>query len=250
MQRNDLEGYEKPDEELSYSELKDRTRKECAMVLPARKRILLMAKKLEDGLTLKDTICHRICADLGDVTSERWIRGCLPAEYKQQKKRRKQSTSDLRNNSANTYKNVLEQRAMPADANTGQEEKTPLGGIARPIIMLESGKVKILDELANENEALKRENRILKEKSLLELFKELNEKFHDQPGIIDAKKLQKISMEAGKDLEKLVQKCNVIIKDAVGSGQPVPVGTYIMTKPGMKLVPVRIFVDFKDGTVA
>jgi hypothetical protein len=56
-------------------------------------------------------------------------------------------------------------------------------------------------------------------------------------------------MEAGKDLEKLVQKCNVIIKDAVDSGYPVPVGTYIITKPEMKLVPVRILVDFKSGNI-
>jgi hypothetical protein len=94
---NHSNDYDTPDEKLCYSELKDRIREECTRVLPRKERILLMAKKLEDDLTLKDTICDQICSDLGDVTSEQYIRRCLQGEYKQQKKRRKQSTSNLRN---------------------------------------------------------------------------------------------------------------------------------------------------------
>ena len=45
---------EVPDKELSYSELKDRIIAECVRSLPAKERILLMAKKLEEDLTLKD----------------------------------------------------------------------------------------------------------------------------------------------------------------------------------------------------
>jgi hypothetical protein len=98
MINRNLTGYEIPDEKLRYSELKDRIRAECVRSLPAKERILLMAKKLEEDLTLKDTICDQICTDLGDVTSERHIRKCLPDEYKQQKKRRdiEQSNSGLR----------------------------------------------------------------------------------------------------------------------------------------------------------
>ena len=88
MSNRNLTGYEIPDENLSYSELKDRIIAECVRSLPAKERILLMAKKLEEDLALKDTICDQICTDLGDVTSERHIRRCLPDEYKQQKKRR------------------------------------------------------------------------------------------------------------------------------------------------------------------
>ena len=90
--------YETPDEHLSYSELKNRIREECAKSLTKQERVLLMAKKLEDDLTLKDTICNQICADLEDVTSVRHIQRCLQAEYRQQKKRRvtEESTSDLR----------------------------------------------------------------------------------------------------------------------------------------------------------
>jgi hypothetical protein len=76
MTNRNLTGYETPDEKLSYSELKERIRSECAKNLPDKERILLMAKKLEEDLTLKDTIC----TDLADVTSERHIRRCLPDE--------------------------------------------------------------------------------------------------------------------------------------------------------------------------
>ena len=66
-----MKEYDVPDEHLSYSELKDRIIEECAKILPEKKRILLMAKKLEEDLTLKDTIYEQICTDLGDVTSDR-----------------------------------------------------------------------------------------------------------------------------------------------------------------------------------
>jgi len=268
--------YDTPDEKLSYSELKDRIREECARVLPRKERILLAAKKLEDDLTLKDTICDQICSDLGDVTSERYIRKCLPDEYKQQKKRRKQSTSDLRNRSANDHKNVPEQKAMAVDASTGYEE--PFKDIDRPNIesaseieknlkkkpedvsedfdkmnrgqdiITESQKVeklqKRLTEQETELEIVKKENKILKEKTQPELLKELQEKFYDEPGLLDANELHKVSEEVGKELVILLGNYNSIIKDAVESGQPVPLETYIMTKPEKKLVPIRILVDF------
>jgi hypothetical protein len=93
-----LDKYETADEYLSYSQLKDRIREECGKNLPTKERIVLMAKKLEEDLTPKDSICCQICTDLGDVTSERHIRRCLPGEYKQQKKKRVavESTDDLR----------------------------------------------------------------------------------------------------------------------------------------------------------
>jgi hypothetical protein len=119
----DSNDFDTPDEKLTYSELKDRIREECTRVLPKKERIILMAKMLEDDLTLKDIICDQICSDLGDVTSEQYIRRCLPGEYKQQNKRRKQSTSNLRNSRfANNAKNVPEQKAMAVDASTGHEE--------------------------------------------------------------------------------------------------------------------------------
>jgi hypothetical protein len=81
--------YEIPDEKLSYSELKDRIREEVAGTLPKKERImLLLAKKLEDDLTVKDTICGQICTDFKDLISPDYIRKCLPEEYKQKSKMR------------------------------------------------------------------------------------------------------------------------------------------------------------------
>ena len=68
--------------------------------------------------------------------------------------------------------------------------------------------------------------------------------FYDKPGLMDAKQLQKISEKAGRDLETIIKRYTTIIKSAIESGEPVPLGTYIIIKPDMKLVPVRIMIDF------
>jgi hypothetical protein len=103
--------------------------------------------------------------------------------------------------------------------------------------------------LRTENNELKTTVKVLKEKSTPELLKELQEKFCDEPGLLDANKLQKVSEQAGKELVILLGHYNSIIKDAIESGQPVPMGTYIMTKPQRKLVPIRILVDFDRRTI-
>lgn len=241
------EGYEIPDDHLSYSELKDRIRAECAKSLPKQDRILLMAKKLKEDLTLKDTICDQICTDLKDVTSEQWIRKSLPDEYKQIKKRRvtEESTGELRNSFANDDKNVPEQKAMTVD-NAGYEEA--FEDVNRPNVESASEVVKNLqkklEDVVKERDNLSNEVKVIKEKTQPELLHELKDMFYDKPGLLDAKQLQKISEKAGRDLETIVQRYNTIIKSAIESGEPVPLGTYIITKPDMKLVPVRIFVDF------
>jgi hypothetical protein len=53
------QNYDIPDEHLSYSELKDRIREECIRTLPKKERILLMAKKLEEDLTLRTLYATR-----------------------------------------------------------------------------------------------------------------------------------------------------------------------------------------------
>ena len=116
---------------------------------------------------------------------------------------------------------------------------------------------KELEEADNERTMLKRENadlknqvKVLSEKNTPELLKEIEEKFaDDQKGVLDSKEMQKISMEAGKNLMILVERYNSILQEAVERGKPVPFGTYIMTKPEMKLVPVRIMVDFKSDRI-
>src|SRR5215217_8195781 len=111
--------HEIPDEKLSYSELKDRIRKEVAGALPKKERIMLLAKKLEDDdyLTIKDTICGQICTDFKDLISPDYIRKCLPEEYKQKSKMRREACNT---SIANEDKNVAEQRTVAIDASTGQ----------------------------------------------------------------------------------------------------------------------------------
>jgi hypothetical protein len=161
-----LEEYEVPDDHLSYSEFKDRIRAECAKTLPLKERLLLMAKKLEEDLTIRDTICSQICTDLGDVTSEQWIRKCLPDEYKQQKKRRvtEESTGGLRNCFANDDKKVPEQKAMTV--NTSGYEGA-FEDVNRPNVESASEVVKTLQkkvaDITTERDNLSNVVKVLKE---------------------------------------------------------------------------------------
>jgi hypothetical protein len=106
-----------------------------------------------------------------------------------------------------------------------------------------------LNQLEEEKEMVRKENQILKEKTQPELLKELQEKFYDEPGLLDANKLQKVSEQAGKELVILLGHYNSIIRDAIESGQPVPMGTYIMTKTDKKLVPFTIIMDLDKRTI-
>src|ERR671922_1536031 len=118
MQTNKFsQHYETPDEKLSYSELKDRIRKEVTDALPKKERIMLLAKKLEynDYLAIKDTICSQICTDFKDLISPDYIRKCLPEEYKQKSKMRRGACNT---NIANDDKNVAEQRIVAIDASS------------------------------------------------------------------------------------------------------------------------------------
>ena len=118
MQTNKFsQHYEIPDEKLSYSELKNRIREEVAGALPKKERIMLLAKKLEYDLTIKDTICSQICTDFKDLISPDYIRKCLPEEYKQKSKMRRGACNT---NIANDDRNVAEQRTVAIEASTGQ----------------------------------------------------------------------------------------------------------------------------------
>lgn len=56
-------------------------------------------------------------------------------------------------------------------------------------------------------------------------------------------------MEEGRDFETMIKHYNIVLKKVAEMGQPVPLGTYIMTKADMKLVPVRIMIDFNEKNV-
>jgi hypothetical protein len=244
------EGYETPDEELSYSELKDRIRMEVAKALPKKERVILMAKKLEDDLTLKDTICDQICTDFKDLIAEQYIRRCLP-EYKQHRKRvTEESNDELRTKFVNDDKNVPKQRAVTVDTE-GYEEafediKRPDD---RPASEIVKNLQKKLTDVTQERDSLSNEVQVLKEKTLPEMFKEIQETFYDEPGLIKGEKLQKVNEAAGKHIVKMLERYNSILNDAAIAGQPIPVGLYVIAKPDMVFVPVRFTVNFEKKRV-
>jgi hypothetical protein len=246
--------YSVPDEHLSYSELKDRIRMEVAKALPKKERIELMAKKLEDDLTLKDTICDQICTDFNDLIAESYIRKCLSDEYKQQKKRRvtEESNSELRSMSADDTKNVPEQSMQVT--NEGYEEAfedikrpddRPASEIVKNLQKKLTDVVQERDSLSNEVQVLSNEVQVLKEKTLPEMFKEIHETFYDEPGLLKGERLQKANETAGKHIIKLLERYNGILNDAAAAGEPIPVGLYVIAKPKMVFIPVRFTVDFR-----
>jgi hypothetical protein len=238
--------YSVPDEDLSYPELKDRIREECAKALPKKERILLMAQKLEEDLMLKDTICDQICTDLKDVTVETWIRRCLPDEYKQHRRKSvtKESTDELRHSAVNDGKNVPEQTAMTVD-NQGYEQPFDT---KRKDVEPASEIVKILQkkvaDITSERDDLSKTVEVLKEKTMPEMFQEIQEKFYDEPGLIKGDRLRKVNFEAGKNLVFMLERYNSVLQEAVEKGQSVPIGLYIIAKPEMVFVPVRFTIDF------
>ena len=151
-----------------------------------------------------------------------------------------------------TEKNLQKKRENVSDdfskMNRGQDVTTESERVKRleqRLNKAEEEHTMLRQEIEEKNATIE----VLKEKSMPELLNELQEKFADTPGLIDAKKLLKISMEAGKHPMLLMKKYNAILQEAVERGRPVPVGSYIMTRPEMKLVPVSIFVDFDRRTI-
>ena len=116
----------------------------------------------------------------------------------------------------------------------------------------ENARLKSKDEenekqIAEKNEQiseLKKEIEVLKEKTLPQMFHEIQEKFYDEPGLVRGEKLRKVHEEAGKNLVFLIERYNSVLEEAVEKGQPVPVGLYIIAKPDMVFVPVRFTIDF------
>ena len=159
-----------------------------------------------------------------------------------------------------SLKNLLEQKKdvqqqKIASGAHGKGEETPLKDTDRPNVKSNFEKEKRLqkqptDRTTGERDSLNNEYKILKEKPGQEYFQKFQEKFYNEPDILNAKELQKISMEAGKDLEtNFFEGYGNIIQEAVESGKLVPAGTYIMTKPDMILIPIRISIDFNERKI-
>jgi hypothetical protein len=109
---------------------------------------------------------------------------------------------------------------------------------------IEELKKQLADKTAEASE-LKRDYKVLTEKNQPELFREMQERFYDEPGLIKGDELQKINEAAGKNLVKMLERYNSILNDAAVNGQPVPVGLYVIAKPEMVFVPVRFIVNYR-----
>lgn len=178
-----------------------------------------LAQALEDsgmptGLISEEII--RALADEGYGVTKRYINMCLDKKYKTKLQNIEQK--ELGNGSENDNKNAPEQTILVD--NTGYEEA--FEDIDRPNVITESERVKKIekriDELAIENEILRRENKVLKEKekekekTQPEHALELQEKFYDGSGLLDVKAMEKISEEAGRDIETMLKNTMVQYK--------------------------------------
>ena len=112
---------------------------------------------------------------------------------------------------------------------------------------LKSEKEQLERQLAEKTEQiseLRKDNEGLQKDRQLEILREIQEKFYNEPGLLNVKELEKISEKAGRDIEPILQRYNTIVRNKVESGQPIPLGTYIIIKPSMALMPIRIMIDF------
>jgi hypothetical protein len=108
---------------------------------------------------------------------------------------------------------------------------------------------KKLIDVVQERDSISNENKILKEKTQPEMFKEIQERFYDKPGLLKGEQLQKANETAGKHIIKLLERYNSILNDAALAGQPIPVGLYVIAKPEMVFIPVRFTVNFEKKRV-
>lgn len=98
-------------------------------------------------------------------------------------------------------------------------------------------KIEQIGELRKDNEGLQKVGQH-------ELLRAIQERFYAGPELLKGKELEKISEKVGRDIEKTLQHYNTVLGDVAKLGLPIPLGTYIITKPDMVLVPVRIMINF------
>jgi chromosome segregation ATPase len=112
---------------------------------------------------------------------------------------------------------------------------------------LKSEKEELQRQLAEKTEQiseLRKDNEGLQKVGELELLRAIQDRFYAGPGLLKETELEKISEKAGRDIEKTLQHYNTVLGDVAELGLPIPLGTYIITKPDMVLVPVRIMINF------
>jgi hypothetical protein len=246
---------------LSYDELLNVARGSAKVLIPK----LCAALKRENPNYSNYDIREIVMKDCIQIWKKATIRDALPKEYKEKTKQKagimgneaKYGSGQAAefDNSGESDNNL--QDSNPAESGSSSQTGTYSEDFDKvnggPDIMTQTERFEKLEKRINEQEVelniVKNEDRLLKEKSLPDVYIEMHDQFYDEPGIIDAKKLRKISFDSGKNIRIMLERYNGIIQDAIDAGQPVPVGTYVVTKPDMKLVPIRIPVDFEKRTV-
>jgi len=249
--------YKIPDEKLSYSELKDRIREEVTGALPKKERIVLLAKKLEDDLAIKDTICGQICTDFKDLISPDYIRKCLPEEYKQKSKMRRGACNT---NIANDDKNVAEQRTVAINASIGQETiSEPESDPKEEIIKLRRRIEEKDKQLEEKDKQLEEKDKQLEEKDKQIATLQASQNVQDIPQLVDDKigpiKVQNLSRIRKYDIrgfQALARRCEETIRRRLTEVGHTSIKFYIMTKDRTtnieSLIPIAFTVDMMGRT--
>ena len=251
--------HEIPDEKLSYSELKDRIRKEVAGALPKKERIMLLAKKLEDDdyLTIKDTICGQICTDFKDLISPDYIRKCLPEAYKQKSKMRREVCNT---NIANDEKNVAEQRTIAINASTGQETiSEPESEPKEEIIKLRRRIEEKDKQLEQKDKQLEQKDKQLEQKDKQIAILQASQNVQDIPQLVDdnigavkVQNLSKISEFDRRRYQILASRFGEIVRRKIASEGKATIRFYIMSKDRTtnveSLLPVAFTADMMGRT--
>lgn len=240
-----------------------------------------LAKNVEARGVPKNKVARQVVKELtarGVLSPSRIYEGLGIEQKRKYKKREIEETFPPVENISTEESSPNQQTIQVAAARTGQSEtsKDMNGGLN---IKLVSEEQKRFEALRQENESLK-ENERLKEKEIarlksekeelkeqlakkteqinelrkeneglqkdrrLEFLREIQEKFYDEPGLLKAEEIEKISEKAGRNIETTLQRYGTFLRNEAESGQPVPLGTYIMIKSKKILVPVRIMIDF------
>jgi hypothetical protein len=251
-------------EDLTYDQLLSQARGTAKYWIPR----LCGALRSENPNYSNYTIKEIVMKDCIEIWQKATIRDALPDEYKdklRQELGREGNKVRYGSEQATEFADSGESRGNQRDSNLAKSSSfDPIEDVSEDFdrmnrgqdVITEKERAKLLSKELEEAEGernmlkheiadLKNQVKVLSEKNTPELLKEIEEKFaDDQKGVLDAKKLQKINMEAGRNLMILAERYNSILQEAVERGKPVPFGTYILTKPELKLVPIRIMVDF------
>jgi hypothetical protein len=251
-------------EDLTYDQLLSQARGTAKYWIPR----LCGALRSENPNYSNYTIKEIVMKDCIEIWQKATIRDALPDEYKdklRQELGREGNKVRYGSEQATEFADSGESCGNQRDSNLAKSSSfDPIEDVSEDFdrmnrgqdVITEKERAKLLSKELEEAEGernmlkheiadLKHQVKVLSEKNTPELLKEIEEKFaDDQKGVLDAKKLQKINMEAGRNLMILAERYNSILQEAVERGKPVPFGTYILTKPELKLVPIRIMVDF------